>query len=82
MHDCISKVRKEIMSESDSIKYVRFKLSGIRSFVNGKDVGENKTGQEIIVGHDKKKKDGTIQTKEEKTFITHTYCPFCGKKYK
>jgi len=80
MHDCISKERKKMMDESPSINYVRFDLSRIVDM--NKRNGENKTGSHIWIGYKKKNKAGVEQQKEQKTFITHTYCPFCGKKYK
>ena len=80
MHDCISKQRKKIMDEAPSINYVRFDLSDVIDI--SKNDGESMTGQRIWVGFMKENKKGVMQQREQKTFITHTYCPFCGKKYK
>ena len=79
---CIDKIRKAIMKEQTDINYIRFDLSNIVSWdENNKRSKYNKTGQRIEVGFDYKKKDGTIVKKERKSFIAHTFCPFCGKKY-
>lgn len=79
MHDCISKVREDLMSEDPKIKYVRFKLDNI---VNISDRSKGtKTGQAIEIGVEHTKRNGTIIIKEEKSFVTHNFCPFCGKKY-
>lgn len=78
-HNCIDKKRKELMGETGKIKWIRFDLSTIR---NTDGTGEEMTGQRITYGYTHKKKDGTEITKEDKSYITHTYCPFCGKKYK
>ncbi len=79
---CLDKVRKQIMKASPELKYVRFDLSNIISWdENNKRSRYPKTGQRIVVGFDKKRKDGTVVSKEEKSFISHDYCPYCGKKY-
>ena len=78
-HDCIEKLSKEIMGENKSIKYVRVKLSTIRE-ISDTDK-EFKTGQALEVGYEKKKRNGSLHIVENKEFITHTFCPFCGKKY-
>ncbi len=79
---CLDKVRKQIMKASPELKYVRFDMASIVSWdENNKRSKYHKTGQRIEVVYDKTKKDGTIIKKEEKSFIAHDYCPFCGKKY-
>lgn len=80
-HNCIEKVRKELIKQDDKIEYIRFQLSTISSVPSYEDE-DIKTGQEIHIGYKHKRKDGTIVPKERKTFVTHTYCPFCGVKYK
>lgn len=74
--DCINKVRESIKNEGPHIKWVSFDLSTIS---DGK-IG-NMTGQRITVGYTHTNKHGVEVQKEEKSFITHIYCPFCGKKY-
>lgn len=78
-HDCISAVRKDLMKQDKAITYVRFELSTITR-LDGR--GEVKTGQRIWIGIKKKRKTGEEYIKDERTFVTHDYCPFCGKKYK
>lgn len=82
-HDCISKERAEIMKESPSVTYVRFDCATIKTFSGGSEIEDQdeKTGQRIWIGYKKKNKQGVEVQKETKTFITHKFCPFCGKKY-
>jgi len=69
---CIEVVRQELLSQDENIKYVIMDLSNIKN-MSKPDLGY-KTGQRITIGFTNKKK-------EEKTFIAHDYCPFCGIKY-
>lgn len=68
---CINNVRNEIMKADNTVTYVRFDLSTITDG-NRSDI----TGQRIFLGSEKNGKQ-----KEEKSFISHTFCPFCGGKY-
>lgn len=79
-HDCISKVRANLKAQSPDIGWIRFDLSTI---VSSSDESPqiNKTGQRIEYSITKKKRDGTVVQKTEKSFVTHDYCPFCGEKY-
>lgn len=72
-HKCIDVVRKQIMAADETVEYVRFNLDNI-SNINSKHT-EFKTGQRVFVGIKGRKK-------EEKSFVAHDYCPFCGIKYK
>lgn len=80
MCKCIEEIRKNIIS-NESANYVRFDCSTIRVREEGKPDKENITGQRIEIGYNHVKRDGTIQKKERKSFVTHDYCPFCGEKY-
>lgn len=80
-HDCLSQVRKDIMATDSTINHVYFDLSSIVEFKSGKINPKTKTGQRIEVGFKSINKKGQIVFKTKKTFITHEYCPFCGKKY-
>lgn len=73
---CIDKVRKEVMEANPEIKHIRFKLTTI---YNGKR--SDITGQEIEITEEVTKKDGSKKMKNSKSFVSHTYCPFCGKKF-
>lgn len=78
-HDCLSKVREQIMKADPSVKWVRFNYGNIQD-----TAAKNptiKTGQGIEVGFVKTKRDGSKVDKTEKSFITHDFCPFCGLKY-
>jgi Ni,Fe-hydrogenase III large subunit len=80
MCNCLDKVRNNIILIEDA-NYVRIDMSTILvRLKNGKEI-ENLTGQRIEIGYNHIKRDGTVQKKERKSFITHDYCPFCGKKY-
>lgn len=76
-HNCIERVRKELMDADPSLKTVRFLLSTI---TDGKV--SDMTGQPIEVSFEKRKKDGQTKTVYQKSFVAHDYCPFCGEKYK
>lgn len=78
--NCVEEVRKDLI-ESLNANYVRIDMSTINTTENGKVVKENLTGQRIEVGYNHVKRDGGIQRKERKSFISHVFCPFCGVKY-
>lgn len=81
MCKCLNEIRKNIIF-NEKANYVRIDCSTIRiRFQDGKDL-ENVTGQRIEIGYDHIKRDGSIQKKERKSFITHDFCPFCGAEYK
>ena len=78
---CIDKVRKQIMEANPELKYVHFDLVNIVSWDGNKRSKYFKTGQRTSSGYNHKKKDGTIVQKEQKSFVAHEFCPFCGEKY-
>lgn len=81
-HDCISKVRHEIMQERPEVKWVKFDLSDLRAVLdNGKRGKDEKTGQEFVEGYAYTKKGGETIEKTRRSFVSHNYCPFCGYKY-
>ena len=69
------------MQDDSTINYIRFDLSTCAEIEEGEIVKQNLTGQRIDIGYNHTKRDGTIQKKERKSFITHDYCPWCGKEY-
>ncbi|MGN6478314.1 MAG: hypothetical protein ACTHKV_13900 [Flavipsychrobacter sp.] len=79
-HDCISKVREQLKAADPSLGWVRFDMSTIKDM--SKKDGINMTGQRIEYSYKHTKKDGTVIEKTGKSFVTHDYCPFCGKKYR
>lgn len=80
MCNCLDEIRKNIIANQKA-NYVRIDLSTILTKEEGKPDKENLTGQNITIGYTHVKRDGGLQPKERKTFITHDYCPFCGVKY-
>lgn len=70
--ECFDNVRKQLKGADASVGYVRFKLVGVNGL----------SGQYIEYSQTIKKKDGTEKTVEKKSYVTHLYCPFCGKKFK
>lgn len=78
MCDCIKKLYEEIKKEKD-VKYSKISLSTIVDYNSKNPI--NKTGQQLRIIYRHKRKDGIETEKTENTFITHNFCPFCGKKY-
>ena len=78
--NCIEEVRKDLI-EKNKANYVRIDMSTISVTEEGKTIKENLTGQRIEVGYNHIRRDGGIQRKERKSFISHVFCPFCGVKY-
>ncbi|OSZ79303.1 hypothetical protein CAP35_13910 [Chitinophagaceae bacterium IBVUCB1] len=81
MCNCIEKYRKQIIADFEKqgtpAQYVRFELSTIHS----QGMKNLITGQAIEIGYQKANKKGELQRKTEKSFVSHNYCPWCGKKY-
>lgn len=71
-HDCINKVRQQILDADDNLSYCLMDLCNIKEIGNANS--EYKTGTKVEVGFKNKKK-------VEKSFVAHDYCPWCGKKY-
>lgn len=69
-----------------SISAIYFDLANVSEWENNgkgrKVVAEGKTGQRIDVYYNHTLKNGEVRTKKRKSFVGHTFCPFCGKKYK
>ena len=78
---CNAKVREGLMANNAAITSVYFDLSNIQSFERNKPVGGAKTGQKIEVYYDKVMKNGEVRNVKRNSFVSHDYCPFCGKKY-
>jgi hypothetical protein len=80
---CVDKVRQELMTDDDTIYAIRFGLANVKTFNNYNKRGISKTGQYLtIFFKDKKDRNGNSKpVRPKKTFISHDYCPFCGKKY-
>lgn len=76
---CIAKVRAGIMSNNDAITAVYFDLTNIEDV--SKRNGVRKTGQKIEVYYNHTMKSGEVREKKRNSFVSHEYCPFCGKKY-
>ncbi len=80
---CLQKLREAtIESTKDSerpIIGVIFDLSNIAR-LDGR--GMAKTGQKIWITEVHTMKNGEKRQKERVSFMTHNYCPFCGKKFK
>ncbi|MFC0182768.1 hypothetical protein ACFFJX_09410 [Pseudarcicella hirudinis] len=73
-----NKYRTRIIEEVPGANEVIFDLDNIKS-VQGKKVTW-KTGQRLTIGKSKINKAGK---RIDKTWVLpHTFCPFCGEKYK
>lgn len=86
MCDCQSKIREEIKDDEAAatrgmiIKYVLFDMSNIKDMSG--EVKQKKTGQRLTIVYSFLNKKGETKEKNEKTFISHDFCPWCGVKYK
>jgi hypothetical protein len=81
MCKCLEEVRNSLI-EKWQANYIRIDMSTISvTDESGKTIKEDLTGQRIEVGYNHVKRDGGIQRKERKSFISHQFCPFCGVKY-
>lgn len=78
MCNCLEEIKKDICKDS-SVNYVDIDCSTITNF-NKKESGY-KTGQRININYRYFLKNGDSRVKNKKSFITHTFCPFCGIKY-
>jgi len=74
-HDCLSKVRKELMDDDPTITWIQFGLSNITTMDKSKQ-RIKKTGQEIFIGFDYTKKDGSILKKPEEALFLMTIVLF------
>lgn len=77
MCDCIKEVKEDLRANAEA-NYVEMDCSTITNFRNP---GPPKTGQRITVNYNHVKRDGGIVRKNQKSFVVHTFCPFCGVKY-
>lgn len=82
-HLCLKNFSSDFIKEHPSVKWVKLSLSTIRHMSN--KYIEAKTGQEVTYQYEHTiksgKRKGEVELKTEKSFVTHSYCPFCGKKY-
>jgi len=75
MCSCIKEVQESV-KESNNYNLVELDcvLTDMKS--------NNKlTGQRIEVYYNHVKRDGAVQKKYKKSFVSHIFCPFCGIKY-
>lgn len=79
-HNCINEVTKRLMDANPRLTGVRILLSTLHDMDD--KTAEVITGQPIEISFIHKKKNGDEIRKYEKTFVSHAYCPFCGKKYR
>lgn len=80
MCNCLEETRNKLI-EMYNANYVRIDMSTISVTEGEKTIKENLTGQRIEIGYNHVRRDGGIQRKERKSFISHVFCPFCGVKY-
>ena len=75
---CNAKIREQLKDNNPAITAVYFDLSNIGSFGSDKRI----TGQKVEVYYNHTMKSGEVRNKKRNSFVSHQYCPFCGKKYK
>lgn len=72
---CITKIIKNIKNRDKTIEDIDFELSTLQRF--GAKPMRYKTGQAIKIY----RKTKTGNEKVRKSFISHKFCPFCGKEF-
>ena len=76
-----SEIREQIIKDFKGVTGVVFSHSNIISINDGNRSSIKKTAQEITVQSLVTLKNGKEKETYKKSFVTHTYCPFCGVKY-
>jgi len=66
-HNCIALIRKEIMDADPKVTSFYFQLSTIESMSDR--TGIKKTGQAVEINYNHTKKDGSVVSKTEKSFV-------------
>ena len=77
--NCIQELREIWKKENEDIISVTFDCYPITNLSNKKS--PKKTGQRVELDYWYTKKDGSKVKKTQKTFVSHNFCPFCGKSY-
>ena len=72
---CITNIIKKARKLDPTIEWIDFELSTIQMF--GETPVKYKTGQPIKIC----RKTKTGNEKTQKTFVAHSFCPFCGKQF-
>jgi len=76
MCNCIEEVQESV---KEIHKYnAHFEVDCV--LTNSK-TGLKSTGQRIEISYNHVRKDGGVQRKYKKSFVSHNYCPFCGGAY-
>jgi len=75
MCDCIQQVQQSVKDEN---KANRVELDCVLTNLSA---DKKLTGQRIEIDYNHLKKNGAIQRKYRKSFVSHIFCPFCGVKY-
>lgn len=78
-HNCVQAIRKGLLS-AEGISNVEIHLANIQDVTKQDTIV--KTGQKLSYVQQITLKNGEKRNKKVNTFLTHVYCPFCGKEYK
>lgn len=75
MCDCLKEIPEKVR-ECNNYNYVE-----LDCILTDTKTNQKLTGQRIEVIYNHVLRNGGIQRKSKKSFISHDFCPFCGVKY-
>jgi ribosome-associated protein YbcJ (S4-like RNA binding protein) len=78
-HNCLKELVEFWKEDDPNFIRAEFELSTIKQIRSGN--GIRMTGQSVHITEKYIKRNGEVTTRTRKTFVSHNYCPFCGKKY-
>ena len=76
---CLQEIREAWMKENQDITGVIYDCYPVTNLSDPKS--PKKTAQRVEINYWYTKKDGSKIKKTQKSFVTHIFCPFCGKSY-
>jgi hypothetical protein len=78
-HNCLKELGNMWKEDDPNFVAAEFVLVNIKTI--GAKHNIRKTGQSVILHEKYTQKNGKVIVRKTKTFVSHVYCPFCGKRY-